>query len=597
MFDRLYEDWATIDGFQRTRGVLKLMAKVIYRLWKDANPDLLIMPGSMPLYDGSTRNELTYLLSPGWDSVIEKDIDGDRAETTEIETKEPRFGTINAARRVARTIFLGSAPASGTTKTGNRGISRPRILLGCLQPNQTASIYADALSRLADRLHYLNASGDKTQDTTAFWFDTRANLRREMEERKKRFDESTDVRAKMGSVLQKITNGITFFDGLHIFTAHADVPDDSALRLVIFAPEYFYARDESRPANDAVMDYVRMNGTKPRYRANRLLFLAPDHGALSRLRDAIRTALAWGSIVADVKDGRLNIDQLQRQQAEKELHTAEEVLPRAARECYRWLLCPTQHTPISAQLEVEGFSLSTSGVSIAHEIERICRENELIISAWSPIHLQARLSNLYWKGGKTAVGAMAFWEDTLRYLYLPRLKTRSVLEQAIMAGAGSRDFFGIAYGQTGETYQGFNFGGAHVQLDNTLLLIEPSAAALYEESMRDAVSSSPDLTAPNDQWSGVDEPRPTPLTNVKPTISQATLHTFLGTVDVKAETAKIRMVEIVDEIISLLTSDPQAEVHISVEITAEFPDGVSDHIRRSISENAANLGFKNNIWE
>ena len=49
VFDRLYEDWTTIDGFQRTRGVLKLMAKVIYRLWKDDNKDLMILPGSLPL--------------------------------------------------------------------------------------------------------------------------------------------------------------------------------------------------------------------------------------------------------------------------------------------------------------------------------------------------------------------------------------------------------------------------------------------------------------------------------------------------------------------------------------------------------------------
>ncbi len=53
VFDRLYEDWTTIDGFQRTRGVLKLMAKVIYRLWKDDNKDLMILPGSLPLYDGT----------------------------------------------------------------------------------------------------------------------------------------------------------------------------------------------------------------------------------------------------------------------------------------------------------------------------------------------------------------------------------------------------------------------------------------------------------------------------------------------------------------------------------------------------------------
>ena len=57
IFDRLYEDWTTIDGFQRTRGVLKLMAKVIFRLWKDDNKDLLILPGSLPLHDGSSRSE------------------------------------------------------------------------------------------------------------------------------------------------------------------------------------------------------------------------------------------------------------------------------------------------------------------------------------------------------------------------------------------------------------------------------------------------------------------------------------------------------------------------------------------------------------
>jgi uncharacterized protein len=107
VFDRLYEDWTTIEGFQRTRGVLKLMAKVIYRLWQDDNKDLFIMPGSLPLHDGSTRNELTYYLPAGWDAVIECDIDGDRAETTELENKEPRFGQIGAARRVARPPFLG----------------------------------------------------------------------------------------------------------------------------------------------------------------------------------------------------------------------------------------------------------------------------------------------------------------------------------------------------------------------------------------------------------------------------------------------------------------------------------------------------------
>lgn len=336
VFDRLYEDWTTIDGFQRTRGVLKLMAKVIYRLWKDDNKDLMILPGSLPLHDGSSRNELTYYLPAGWDAVIEGDIDGDRAETAELENKEPRFGQVGAARRVARTVFLGSAPSSVVTKVAARGIDRARIILGCLQPGQPSSVYTDALNRLADRLHYLNTSGDKAQDATRFWFDTRANLRREMEDRKRRFDDKTEVRGKIAEAVKRSVGSATLFDGVHIFTPHTDVPDDTALRLVVLPPEGWYSRDETRMAFEAVLAFVRNNGPKPRYRGNRLIFLAADHGAFSRLSDAARVALAWGSIVDDVKEGRLNIDLLQKNQAEKELKTAEEVLPRAARECYKW---------------------------------------------------------------------------------------------------------------------------------------------------------------------------------------------------------------------------------------------------------------------
>ena len=32
---------------------------------------------------------------------------------------------------------------------------------GCFQPGQASATYSDALTRLADRLHYLNSSGDK----------------------------------------------------------------------------------------------------------------------------------------------------------------------------------------------------------------------------------------------------------------------------------------------------------------------------------------------------------------------------------------------------------------------------------------------------
>jgi predicted AAA+ superfamily ATPase len=599
VFDRLYEDWTTIDGFQRTRGVLKLMAKVIYRLWKDDNKDLMILPGSLPLYDGGSRNELTYYLPVGWDAVLEKDIDGERAETTELESKEPRFGAVNAARRVARTIFFGSAPASVSTKPGIRGLDRARILLGCLQPGQASAIYSDALNRLADRLHYLNSSGDKTQDATRFWFDTRANLRREMEERKKRFDDKNEIRGKLADVLKKLAGGATFFDGVHLFTPHADVPDDSSLRLIFLAPEQFYAREETRLAFDAVVEYVRNNGPKPRYRGNRLVFLSPDHASLARLRDCIRVALAWGSIVDDVSAGRLNIDQLQKKQAEKELQTSEDVLPRVARECYKWLLCPVQNSPTETKSSVETFPLNTSGAAFGSEIERVCVDNELVITTWSPIHLRTKLKELYWKADKPTVGAMAFWEDTMRYLYLPRLKSRDVLAQAIIKGASSRDFFGTAYSEFEGKFDGFKLGDANVQLDDTLLLIEAEAARTYEEANRSKPGPIPQIPT------GVAPSSPFPPGSIPPTLIPPSpvppgaprAKAFHGMADIPAATAKLRLVQLAEELISVLASDPNAQVKVTVEISAEFSDGATDQVKRAVSENAKSLNLKNADWE
>jgi hypothetical protein len=326
------------------------------------------------------------------------------------------------------------------------------------------------------------------------------------------------------------------------------------------------------------------------------VFLAADHGTLARLNDAARVALAWGSIVDDVKEGRLNIDLLQKKQAEKELESAGEVLSRAARECYRWLLCPVQETPMDKPT-VEAFPVNTTGGSIGREMERVCVENELVINTWSPIHLRAKLKELYWKEGQAAIGAMAFWEDMLRYLYLPRLKNRDVLAQAIRTGAASRDFFGTAYGQHDDKYDGFQLGGERVQLDATLLLIEPEVARQYEASQSKPAGSTTSITGTGDEHvkkpligtggagTGPDKTPP------------AGPRSFHGTVEVAPATAKMRLVQIADEIVAVLIKDPNASVNVVVEISADFPDGAKDWLKRAVSENAQNLGLKTADWE
>ncbi len=616
VFARLYEDWSTIDGFQRTRGVLKLMAKVVQRLWNDQNQDAMIMPGSLPLSSGDVRNEMTYLLNAGWDAVISRDIDGEGAETSDLEQSEARFGKHNAARRVARTLFLGTAPPVGVTGARKaRGLTRDRVLLGCLQPGQSSADFGDALHRLADRLHYLNASGDPTSDGTTFWFDTRANLRREMEDRRRRFDERTDVARRIEAVARKVFSNIPTFDGIHVFTPSSDVPDDQSLRLVVLDKPGFF-KDDPKACHKKVLEYLREHGTQPRHRANRLLFIAADQATIGRLNEAVRTALAWESIVEDVKDGRLNIDQHQKRQAESDAKSSGELLPRIVQECYRWLLCPSQDDPRATSPSIEAFSLNTSGSSVANEIERVCNENELIIGTWAPIHLREQLKAVYWKEGRDYVRLRTFWDDSHKYLYLPRLRTRSSLEKAVQAGAGSRDFFGIAYGETDGHYDGFQFGGGNVAPDETLLLIEPGAAAAYEArkeaERRAATGDSPESgsgggtspesgsqTGPGTSGSGGQPGGGThphdPPPVIQPPIQKA--RQYRGAATVKAETAKSQLLQLADEIIANLTSDPTAEVRITLEIEATFPNGASDSTKRSVTENGNSLGLRQNEWE
>ena len=227
-------------------------------------------------------------------------------------------------------------------------------------------------------------------------------------------------------------------------------------------------------------------------------------------------------------------------------------------------------------------------------MERVCGENELVIATWSPIHLRTKLKELYWKDGQPAAGAMAFWEDTLRYLYLPRLKNRDVLAQAIRSGAASRDFFGTAYGQHDGNFEGFQLGSENVQFDDTLLLIEPEAARAYEEEMRPAPAPTSEPGQPVQPTLGPVPPVPL---GPGPSPLPPKPKSFHGSVEVSPATAKIRMVQIAEEIISTLISDPNASVKVVVEISAEFPDGAKDAVKRAVSENARSLNMKSADWE
>ncbi|WP_237067886.1 ATP-binding protein [Microbulbifer guangxiensis] len=604
IFDRLYEDWSTLEKFQRTRGVLQYMAIVIHRLWNSDNRDALIMPGSLPLEDSNVRHKSIHYLPQGWEPVIEREVDGPRSAPYDIDGHHTLFGGVQAARRTARTIFLGSAPS--TREQMIRGIQAERILLGTVQPGQATGVFEDVLKRLRDRLHYLYAEQDR------YWLDTKPNLRREMESRKQNISERDELLPLLKDRVNRVFGRNHQFAGIHVFTPSVDVPDDygSGPRLVVLPTNAAYSRAETNQAFGEAEKILRNRGDQRRQKQNRLIFLAPDFDVVSRLKDQGRIYLAWQSIVADIESGTLNQDLSHLNQAKRNRDGAEQSLTQLIRESYKWLIAPVEEfIKGKPTLNWEVVSVSPTATNLIQAIENKLREEEWLIYEWSPIHLRNMLKQWYLKEGVTEVRALKIWQDTCHYLYLPRLVNDDVFRNAIVNGVDSEDFFGFASGKEDERYLGFSFGSSSIApLDDSSLLIDREAAAAYAERIRQAAQPTPEPAQPAEtggaaapvSTGGSDTTHPkTPGETGKPGTAPtgAVKKHFYGTIALDPVKAKLDFATIIDEVVQQFTAKLGVDVKISVEIEAKSRDGFDEALQRTVRENCNVLRFSNAEFE
>ncbi|MCM1512954.1 MAG: DUF499 domain-containing protein [Oxalobacter formigenes] len=587
VFDRLYEDWSTLDNFQRTRGVLKFMAKIIHRLWKDGNNDPMIMPGSLPLMDPDTRNEAIYYLPQGWDPVIERDVDGELAQTWEIEKTDARLGKVQACRRTARTIFLGSAPTTRNQQI--RGLEKEHILLGTALPDQPPSLFDDSLRRLCDRLHYLNCANNR------FWLDTRPNLRREMEERKRRFTDEIDV---LQMIQRQIQRSFSSMPAIHVFTESGDIADDWTLRFVVLSPAFPHSKTGQSLAENKALEILKQHGNQPRYKQNRLLFIAADANNVSRLKDQARTLLAWNTIISDYKDERIVLDNLMAKHVSAEKERAEDAFRRMVRETYCWLLAPVQEVTSDNQLaevSCEVYRLNAGEQNWSQEVNRVLDENELVISEWAPVHLAGMLKSWFWKEGIDEVNALHVWQQSCQQLYLPRLKDDTVFRRTIASGVTSTDFFGVAQRKEGDRYLGFVFGKmTSVFLDQSMLLIRPDKASAYARSIEQSQTVPCVQAGRMSAAMQVDGAVNVTGGNILPERGQHPISKhFFASIELDSVRAKLQFAEIVDEVVQQFTSKLSVNVSVSVEIEANTPDGFDEQTQRVVMENCRTLGFRN----
>ncbi len=588
VFDRLYTDWSALVKFQRTRGVLRLMAAVIHSLWECGDRNPLILPAHLPIDDPHVRNELTRYLSDNWTPIIEADVDGPNALPPRIDGAVASLGKFSATRRVARTVYLGSAP---TTSVANRGLEDRRIKLGCAMPGETPAIFGDALRRLSTQATFLY------QDGPRYWYSTQPTVTKLAEDRADQFKrDPAPVAAEVEQRLRRDLRAAGDFQRIHtVPQSGADIPDDLDTRLVVLGPEHPHSSGPSSKAQAAATALLENRGNTPRLFRNTLVFLAVDQTRLQDLDEAVRRYLAWSSILQDKE--ALNLDPQQVRQAEAQLKSEEGAVVGRLPEAYQWLLVPVQSSPAAA---VEWQALRLAGPdSLAGRASKKLRSEELFVPQLAGTRLRLELDRVpLWRGDHVEIRQLA--DHFARYLYLPRLAGPAVLIAAIQDGLGllrwaDESFaYAEAFDEATGRYRGLCCGrtvpllspespGLLVKPEIAIAQQEAEPAAATEISVADAVASVPAVAETN--------PGPAPT----PPKQQA--RRFHGSVPLDATRVGRDASQIADEVIAHLAGLVGAKVTVTLEIEAEIPAGAPDRVVRTVTENSRTLKFSSQGFE
>ena len=592
VFDRLYQDWSTLVKFQRTRGVLRLMATVIHSLWEKGDRSPLIMPSSIPIDDPRVQSELTRYLSDNWAPVIEKDVDGPNSLPLRLDGETPNLGKYSACRRVARTVYLGSAP---TAKASNKGLDDRRINLGCVMPGESSAIFGDALRRMSAAATFLY------QDSVRYWYSTQPTVTKLADDLAQQLKNDPDtVAGEIGSWVRNDLQKKGDFSRIHpLARTSGDVPDDKDARLVVFGVEYSHAKDSESSALAVVRDFLQNRGTAPRIYRNALVFLAADRTRLQDLDDAVRQFLAWNSIVDDADT--LNLDAHQRKQALSRKENAKNAVAARLPETYQWLIVPTQTNP-QADVELQTFRLSGQE-ALAVRASKKLRNDELLISGLASSRLRLELDRVpLWRGGHVSIQQLG--EDFARYFYLPRLRDPSVLTEAIRGGLGmltwTQDAFAYAesFDESTGRYRGLKSGQQVWIMDDSPmgLLVKPDVALKQIESEAPTQGQTPTTTGTgNNGQTGI---RPGQGQRPEETDKKPQLPIrFHGTANLDPARVGRDAGRIADEVISHLAGILGAQVKVTLEVEAEVPSGVPENVVRTVTENCRTLKFKSQGFE
>jgi hypothetical protein len=575
LLDRLYRDWATLERFQRTRGVLHLMSTIVHSLWTSNDSSPLIMPGNVPLSDSSVSQAMSQYLEDAWKPLLDSEIDSDSSISFKIDAERPVLGQRALTRRIARTIFIGSAP---TLSSPHKGLEEHNLHLGVSVPGDSLGNFSLATDLLSQRSAYFYQQG------TRVWFDTHPSVQRTAQELAESLKSKPELAwqeivQRLGDLFRSKSPFSSVSVGIQ---ASADVLDNDLQKLAVLHPEYTYSRKDGAASKGFLLakDVLEKRGGAQRVQRNTVVVVVSDADRSEPLNEVARSYLAWRSILDRAEE--MNLDPQTRIQAQGRLDSFSQLLDVKIRESYQWVAFLSQNDVTSdAVVELDKFDVTDAPACqrVASKLKR----SGILVDQISASALGAELHRSLgtsFLGSHMSVGKA--WEYFTRFPYLPKLTSRGVLDDAIrelpMATLLENDEFAIAesFDEKSGKYRNIILPLSNVQCfaitDATLILDHSIASAQLEDKTP--------LPVPTD-GTGPVLPDPSPV--VGPLRLEASI-------SASSEYNRLLM-NLSRDILALLEAEG-VSTSLDVRLEINETQNMSESSLRALKENLQSLGFR-----
>jgi len=438
LIDALYTRWGSHPDFQRTRGVLRLLASIVGDLWKrrqgNTQTQHLIQPCHIRWSIDALQAALTRLWGPAYQSVAAADVVGERSNAGVFD--EERGGEYRSeaiGQGLAAAILLGSFGGQG----GRSGFSSKDLKLACSRHGLNWNYTDGALLELENRCFYLHTAAAGSLGKR-YWFGTKPTLNKlvvqyRQQMAKDDFDE--EILADLRAEAQKgALAGATW---RVIVDPAEDLPEQKSLTLLVLPPSL--AWEENGGSKEGGLERVRAIssrcGGKDRLYRNTLVFLAGTARGLSRLRQAYREHAALEAVRRDYWD---QLDDEQREDLKKRLDAARKAAVEALGPAY------TVALRVRGQ-EVEACALSdarrTFQEHLAYLWTALVEDEEWILRRVGPVTLES--AGLIPRGGGIRLREAV--EAFLRFTDKPMIAAREAVTEGL-ARACADGLLGIGRG-------------------------------------------------------------------------------------------------------------------------------------------------------